>query len=397
MRGRPVLAKWSANELVGRLHIPHAGSLYSSKWMIEFSEGLTATPDWQIIKIDLTNFIGIRTNVKIELIPDRCAQRIYVGQNGGRDLGYIDTFSNEVEQTSEAEITLIREGAMLSLEINLYVDDGCLLIGGYSKLREREYVGRGDRLLSIASISAVEAVASMRPNLIVLDIGASGGIDPTWDPYTKSTKFILVEPDPVGADALRQSFAATANVSILEAALAGEDGKRTLNVTVARACSSLLEPDRDALSRYAVAPLFEVAERITVDCKRYDVLAATGAPVPDFVKLDTQGTELEILRGFGDLLHSVSGIKLEAHFYPIYHGQPSISEIVSYLDKYGLALREMSPCWSFDQELVEVDCLFMRRDGPDTPNHVSEKIAFLKDIFRLPEHTLGAELAKGFQ
>lgn len=307
-------------------------------------------------------------------------------------IGYINTTSDDIELKSDAKISLSREGSMLLLEINLDVDDGFLLIGGYSEAREREYVGRGDRLLSIASVTAVETAASKRPDLIVLDIGASGGIDPIWEPYTKSTKFILVEPDPVGADALRQSFAATPNVSILEAALAGEDGKRSLNVTVARACSSLLEPDREALSRYAVAPLFEVAERIIVDCKRYDLLAASGTPIPDFIKLDTQGTELEILRGFGDLLHSVSGIKLEAHFYPIYHEQPSIGEIVAYLDKYDLALSEMSPCWSFDQELVEVDCLFTRRVGPNTPSDVNKKISFLRDIFRLPDHTLGAEL-----
>ena len=42
-----------------------------------------------------------------------------------------------------------------------------------------------------------------------------------------------------------------------------------------------------------------------------------GASLPDYIKRDMQGSELEILAGFSDLTKECLGIKLEALFFPI--------------------------------------------------------------------------------
>ena len=51
----------------------------------------------------------------------------------------------------------------------------------------------------------------------------------------------------------------------------------------------------------------------------------------DFIKLDTQGSELDILHGAGSLLDNCSGLQLEVMFSPLYEGQPLFADVDAYL------------------------------------------------------------------
>lgn len=131
-------------------------------------------------------------------------------------------------------------------------------------------------------------------------------------------------------------------------------------------CSSLRQPNKGILARYPIRDWFSVDREIDVACTRYDTLAAAGeAPIPDVIKIDVQGLEYEVLNGFGDLLHNVVGVELEAHAYPIYTGQKLLSDIISYLDRYDLALRALRPqsVHGFANECVEFNAFFTRRSG----------------------------------
>jgi FkbM family methyltransferase len=55
----------------------------------------------------------------------------------------------------------------------------------------------------------------------------------------------------------------------------------------------------------------------------------------DFLKLNVQGGELEILRGAGPLLDSVLGILVEVAFVESYHERPMFSDIDAYLRERG--------------------------------------------------------------
>jgi hypothetical protein len=69
-------------------------------------------------------------------------------------------------------------------------------------------------------------------------------------------------------------------------------------------------------------------------------VAATAGGFTDacFLKLDTQGTELEILRSGAALLPSVLGVKVEASFRPYYRGQALFSDVDTYLRGHGFEL-----------------------------------------------------------
>ena len=62
-----------------------------------------------------------------------------------------------------------------------------------------------------------------------------------------------------------------------------------------------------------------------------------------FLKLDTQGSELDILRGAGTALDRCLGIEIEVEFVPIYVGQPLFADVDQWLRARGFLLWRLHP------------------------------------------------------
>ena len=168
--------------------------------------------------------------------------------------------------------------------------------------------------------------------------------------------------------------------------LAHVAGARTLHVTEHPGCTSLRRPNEEFLAGYSIAPAFAVRRTDEVDCVRYDALHAQGrVPAPDAIKIDVQGFEYEVLLGFGALLQGCLGVELESHFYPLYHGQRLLHDVVRLLDGFGLRLRRLEPVPHFDGDLVEADAFFTRsRDSLDPHDAVARrKLALLERVWEL--------------
>ncbi len=74
-----------------------------------------------------------------------------------------------------------------------------------------------------------------------------------------------------------------------------------------------------------------------------DCLAAHGVPRADFLELDTQGSELEILAGAERALHdTVVGIQAEVEFAPMYVHQPLFADVDAFLRARGFQLYDLS-------------------------------------------------------
>lgn len=61
-------------------------------------------------------------------------------------------------------------------------------------------------------------------------------------------------------------------------------------------------------------------------------------PPPDFMKIDVQGAELDVLRGATETLKSVNNIVLELQHVEYNTGAPTKNEVVSYLNSVGFEL-----------------------------------------------------------
>jgi FkbM family methyltransferase len=87
-------------------------------------------------------------------------------------------------------------------------------------------------------------------------------------------------------------------------------------------------------------PQIQVQESREIQAFRFDSISASGLVKGDsfhFLNIDTQGAELAILKGFGDLLFgdSIKGIYLEVNKELLYTDIPLVDEIDSYLLKFG--------------------------------------------------------------
>lgn len=200
---------------------------------------------------------------------------------------------------------------------------------------------------------------SGRSLLVLVDVGGLGGIGSEWNPYRDRIRPVVFEPNPPEAAAIRQQISTINDGLVVEAALSNGQQRRSLNVTKSLGCTSLLEPNVDLLSNYSVEPAFRVTHTVEVDCIRFDeLMLAKGLPQPDVIKIDVQGFEFQVLEGFGDVLNSCLGVKLEAHLYPIYKGQKLLHDLVALLEGYDLVLRKVIPVDHFDGDCVEVDAWF---------------------------------------
>jgi len=322
---------------------------------------------------------------------------LYIGHSGGRHIGFIDVESGEIFAEEGVFLTASHKGSKWQITAQYLLEDHLLFVGTADRDHNPKHSGSGRLQFTLMELSVSDVLPKgSRPALTVVDVGAAGGIEPAWSRFVNDVHFILIEPGPEAAKRLQSETARIPHCTIVEKGLAGRDGVRRLNLTKAPVCSSLLEPDSEVLKRFAIAPIFEVVEQLDVSCFRYDSLLAEGLPAPDYIKLDTQGTELEILTGFGELLWGCAGIVLEAHLYPIYKDQALLGDVVAFLDRYDLALREARPCRTFDDELLEVDCVFTRRLSHSTDSVMRAKVEFVEEALSLQRFSVGANIAREF-
>lgn len=83
-----------------------------------------------------------------------------------------------------------------------------------------------------------------------------------------------------------------------------------------------------------------------------------------FLKMDTQGFDLQVLRGGAQCLHHFLGLQSEVSVIPIYEGMPSWKQALAEYEAQGFALSGLYPV-SHDEQLrvVEFDALMTRTDG----------------------------------
>ena len=84
----------------------------------------------------------------------------------------------------------------------------------------------------------------------------------------------------------------------------------------------------------------------------------------DFIKIDCQGAEIDILKGGVKLVQSCSAILLECPFACQYNtGCPSFAGYISYLDEIGFVPFDVTEVHT-SKVLFQIDILFVRKTDP---------------------------------
>jgi hypothetical protein len=84
-----------------------------------------------------------------------------------------------------------------------------------------------------------------------------------------------------------------------------------------------------------------------------------------FLKIDVQGSELDVLKGATEILDQVEIVQTELSLLPLYDGGPLLDSVVRYLDERRFALLGLAPAFvdPTTGALLQVDGLFARVSG----------------------------------
>ena len=188
------------------------------------------------------------------------------------------------------------------------------------------------------SAAAAGLASLLEPILTMVDVGCRWGPDARWAALDPHLQFVGFDPDPVECRELAARLG-NPRYSFVPAALGSSPGTRTLHVTAEPACSSLFPPDIQVIEN---RPSLAVANPVgteEVSVVTLDDWLASRPEVPvDFIKVDTQGSELDVLRGASRALAAASAVEVEVEFNPIYKGQPLFGEVDAYLRDHGFVL-----------------------------------------------------------
>jgi FkbM family methyltransferase len=228
------------------------------------------------------------------------------------------------------------------------VDDGCLVVQRAPARHRVVHVGGRD--LGVRLLLRT-GVARRRPHLLqrrlseylvreqvawvlratrvncVLDVGANVG------QYAQALRaagyrgrIVSFEPVAGALAALRRAAAADPEWHVMPYALGSRDGTAEIHADP-KTLSSLLpasEFGREWSSRLG-GPATETIEVRRLDSVLGEVTAGL-RPVRAFLKLDTQGFDLEAFRGASGVLDSVVAMQSEVALVPLYDGMPRLPE-----------------------------------------------------------------------
>jgi FkbM family methyltransferase len=183
--------------------------------------------------------------------------------------------------------------------------------------------------------------------LVVADAGAAYGLPAHLAVLDSVATVCFFEPHPERARELTEIYEQQgrgADVRVSQAALSACGGERTLYVTNIPTGSSLLKPGSQAAIEW-VNPdyFFPVREELVQTRRLEDALLEESISRLDFIKIDVQGAELEVLHGLGKLADEILGVELEIGYPGGYEDQPGFCQLKDYLESIGLELFDLKP------------------------------------------------------
>jgi FkbM family methyltransferase len=289
---------------------------------------------------------------------------------------------------------------------------------------------RKGRFFSNEDFSRKLVNISPQRDLIALDIGGAVEMQPHWLRLPKVAKTYVFEPHSESfLDLLeRQKIDPTyAYNHYLMIALGGENGFRTLYKANEPTGSSLLPPHPHGINNYPESEYLYPMEQETIEVQTLaSALELFNLSHVDAIKLDTQGTEFEILKGLGpELSRDLLLVEMEIPIIENYEGNATnLPDVIRYCKRLELDLfdlrcnrfpgnairlgkdfttRTLDAEWglpSMGERLNEVDAVFFKDprkliDEGCSQEKLRRLISLLALYYFFPEAVFAAEYGYG--
>jgi FkbM family methyltransferase len=172
-------------------------------------------------------------------------------------------------------------------------------------------------------------------HFIVADVGSAYGTDSRWRSIEEYARFVTFEPD-----ARSQDYATTAKMVNFATGLSCSQGEQTLYLTKLPAASSLYPLNLEQLQSFANYEWHELVGQVSIALDTLDhCLGKHPELKPDFLKVDVEGADLDVLKGgINALTQNILGLQIEVSFIERHQGAPFFSEVDVFLRERGFAL-----------------------------------------------------------
>ena len=179
--------------------------------------------------------------------------------------------------------------------------------------------------------------------IVIIDVGARDGFNVEWNTLGEGMRVFCFEPD--AAECARLNAAAPHHVNYIPAAVGRARQAQTLYEARLSYSTGLYPSNMEFFPRLLNGKNGEVVGEQEIWIETLDhVMAERGVRAVNFIKLDAEGAELDILLGATDVLRASSlfGVLTEIRYHPEINGSPPFWQMDQYLQAQGFRLFDIS-------------------------------------------------------
>lgn len=189
---------------------------------------------------------------------------------------------------------------------------------------------------------------------VIIDIGAYEGYW-TLDAMEvfPGARILMIEAQQKKEAALHKLAAKNPNLEYAIALLSASDGSELL--------FSACETASQVVQQASAGDRVQILRTQTLD----DLLMRRGFPMPDFLKLDVQGHEMEVLKGGEKSLGHAQLCLLEISLLDIGGHQPLLTDMINFMNGKNFQAYDITQFMRrpYDKALLQIDMMFIKKDS----------------------------------
>lgn len=172
---------------------------------------------------------------------------------------------------------------------------------------------------------------------VLIDIGASGAINPKWRRIAPYSICIAFDADEREMGYTVKESSGYKKLYVYNKIVTDiQTDESDFYLTCSPYCSSLLRPKQESLDKWAFAELFEVEKKVRIKTITLPtVLKEIGISKIDWFKTDSQGTDLRLFNSLGEEgINRVLVAEFEPGIIDAYEGEDKLWRLMATMEEY---------------------------------------------------------------